>query len=149
MTPVQTALLRETWEQVIPIGDAAATIFYDRLFEIDETAKPLFAGVDMAEQRRKLLKTLNGVIEGLNDLEALIPAIQDLGRRHAAVGVTDAQYDSVGAALLWTLEKGLGDRWSTEAQVAWARAYGLIADTMREAAKEASDPGAKANRLAN
>lgn len=141
MTPQQIEIIRETWQRVLPIGDAAAELFYSRLFEIDPSAKPLFARVAMPEQRQKLLQTLNSVIEAVDDLDAVVPAIRDLGRRHVGYGVTEAHYDSVGGALLWTLEKGLGDSWTEEAAEAWTSAYALIATTMIDAAREAPTTG--------
>ena len=136
MSPEQKALVKETWRKVAPTADAAARLFYDRLFEIDPTTRPLFATNDLADQRRKLIQALTMVVHGLDHLEALVPTIADLGRRHARFGVTDAHYDKVGAALLWTLEQGLGPAWTPGAKAAWSCAYGLLADVMREAARE-------------
>ena len=136
MTPQHVETLRATWQKVLPIGDTAARLFYNRLFEIDPAAEQLFAGTDMALQRQKLLQTLNAAIGGLDNLEGLAPVLQDLGRRHADYGVSDSHYDSVGAALLWALEQGLGDDWTPEAKDAWTTAYGLIAETMRAAAEQ-------------
>lgn len=137
MNQEQKDVVRETWAQVMPIADTAATLFYDRLFEIDPTARPLFRADSLAEQRRKLMQTLDHLVQGLDDLEALTPAIEELGRRHVHYGVRDAHYDSVGAALLWTLEQGLGDRWSADAREAWSMVYGHTAGIMQQAAKDA------------
>jgi hemoglobin-like flavoprotein len=103
MTPEQKRLVRDTWKQVAPVADAAAGMFYHRLFAIDPTTRKLFRATDMAAQRKKLLQTLAFAINGLDNLGALKSKVEDLGRRHAGYGVSDAQYDSVGAALLWTL----------------------------------------------
>ena len=138
MTPKQIEIIRETWLKVVPIGDVATELFYSRLFEIDPGVRPLFAKVDMPLQRRKLLQALNGVIESIEHLESVVPTLQELGRRHVGYGVKDAHYDSVGGALLWTLEKGLGEAWSEEAAEAWASAYALLANTMIDAGKEIS-----------
>jgi hemoglobin-like flavoprotein len=135
MSPEQKALVKESWRKVAPMADAAARLFYDRLFEIDSTTRPLFQ-IDLADQRRKLIQALTMVVQGLDHLETLVPTIADLGRRHAQFGVTDAHYDTVGAALLWTLEQGLGSAWTPEVKVAWSCAYALLADVMREAADE-------------
>ena len=105
MTPAQKGLVQSTWSKVVPIADTAATLFYDRLFEIDPTTRPLFRGTDLAEQRRRLLQVLSVAIAGLDNLDGLVPAVEALGRRHAGYGVKDQHYDSVGAALLWTLER--------------------------------------------
>lgn len=141
MTPQQIEIIRDTWRRVLPIGDAAAELFYSRLFEIDPGVRPLFARVAMPEQRQKLLQTLNSVIEAVDDLDSVVPAIRELGRRHVGYGVTEAHYDSVGGVLLWTFEKGLGEAWTEEAAEAWTSAYALIAATMIEAAREAHTVG--------
>jgi len=136
MTPEQKDILRDTWQSVRPIADQAAQLFYDRLFEIDPDARPLFARAAMPEQRARLMEAIGLVIDKLDELDLLVPTIEALGRRHAGYGVTDAHYDSVGAALLWTLEQGLGPAWTPGAAEAWAAAYSLLADTMRRAAAE-------------
>ena len=146
MSPEQKALVKKTWQQVAPMADAAARLFYDRLFEIDATTRQLFKTTDLTEQRRKLIQALTMVVRGLDHLEALVPTIADLGRRHAQFGVTDAHYDTVGAALLWTLEQGLGSGWTPEVKVAWSGAYAVLADVMRTAAGElASRPAHSAH----
>ena len=103
MTPAQKDIVQNTWTLVVPIADTATAMFYDRLFAIDPGSKELFDNTDLAEQRLKLLQVLSVAIAGLDDLGRLIPIVEDLGRRHAGYGVTDEHYDSVGAALLWTL----------------------------------------------
>lgn len=137
MTPEQKRLVRDTWKQVAPIADAAADMFYRRLFEIDPTTRGLFRATDMAVQRKKLLQTLAFAINGLDNRGALISKVEDLGRRHAGYGVTDAQYDSVGAALLWTLEQGLGQAWTPAVASAWSEVYQLLSGIMRNAAARA------------
>ncbi len=134
MTPDQKRLVRETWDQVTPIADTAAMLFYDRLFEIDPDLRDLFRETDMAAQRDKLVATLAHVVQNLDYLEILVPTIEDLGRRHVGYGVTGAHYDTVGAALLWTLKRGLGDSWTSETEAAWTAAYGTISGIMRRAA---------------
>jgi hemoglobin-like flavoprotein len=137
MTPEQKRLVENTWKQVAPIADAAAEIFYGRLFEIDPTTRKLFRATDMVAQRKKLLQTLSFAINGLNDLDALASKVEDLGRRHAGYGVTDPQYDSVGAALLWTLEQGLAQAWTPAVASAWTEVYQLLSRIMRKAAAQA------------
>ena len=141
MTPEQKHLVRTTWQAVAPDADTAAQLFYDRLFAIDPTTRPLFRSVDMPAQRRKLIDTLTVVVADIDDLGSLVPTIEALGRRHAGYGVNDAHYDSVGAALLWTLEQGLGAAWTPAAKDAWVQAFGLLAGVMRRAAAEGDVPG--------
>lgn len=134
MTPQQIQVIQTTWTQVVPIADAAAGLFYGKLFELDAAVKPLFKG-DMTEQGRKLMQTIGLVVSSLTRLEAILPAVQDLGRRHVGYGVEARHYDTVGAALLWTLEQGLGEAFTPEAREAWAEAYGVLATVMKEAAE--------------
>jgi hemoglobin-like flavoprotein len=115
------------------IADTAAALFYQRLFEIAPQVKPLFKG-DIKAQGKKLMTMINTVVLGLDSFEALAPTIRDLGKRHKAYGVKDADYDSVGAALLWTLEQGLKDKFTTRTKEAWTKAYGALAGTMKDAA---------------
>ena len=135
MLTQQARLIEETWHAVTPMADQAASMFYDRLFEIDPDLRKLFARVDLASQRKKLVQAISTVVGSLDRLEQVVPHLEQLGRNHATYGVEDAHYDTVGAALLWTLEKGLGDRWAPEVEAAWVAAYTLIANTMRNAAR--------------
>lgn len=133
MTPEQIVLVKSSWEKAIPIADQAAELFYGKLFELDPSVKPLFKG-DMTEQGKKLMKMINTAVNGLDRLDDIVPAVQQLGVRHVAYGVKDEHYDTVGAALLWTLEAGLGDVFTPDTKEAWATAYGILATTMKEAA---------------
>jgi len=137
MTREQAERVAETWRVVLPMAEDAVGIFYERLFEIDPSTRPLFAAVPMSRQRRKLAAALDAAVRGLAAPEALLPVLRELGERHARYGVRDAHYDSVGAALLWTLETGLGEAWTPATSAAWAAAYGLVATTMRAAAPSA------------
>ncbi len=136
LTATQKTLVQESFATIAPIADDAAALFYRRLFEIDPSLRHMFRG-DMAEQRRKLMQMLTAAVKGLDRLEQLVPVVEDLGRRHATYGVEDRHYDTVGNALLWTLEKGLGDAFTPETKQAWTTVYGLLATTMKTAAREA------------
>lgn len=136
MTPRQQTLIRESWAQVAPIADAAATIFYDRLFELDPSLRRLFSRTDMAGQRRNLMQTLAVVVASIDRLESIVPAVEALGRRHAGYGVEAAHFETVGQALLDTLAVGLGEDFTAEVRDAWATAYGILAGVMQSAAAE-------------
>jgi len=134
MTPREKSVVRETFAQVARIADQAAALFYGRLFELDPALKALFK-IDMREQGRKLMQMIGLAVSKLDALDELVPAVQALGRRHAGYGVKDADYDTVGAALLWPLGQGLGPAFTPEAKSAWANVYGLLASTMKSAAR--------------
>jgi hemoglobin-like flavoprotein len=132
MTPEQIELVKSSWTQVVPIADTAAKLFYGRLFELDPALKPLFRG-DMGEQGRKFMRMIGTAVTGLDQLDRIVPAVKNLGVRHATYGVQDSHYDTVGSALLWTLAQGLGDAFTPEVETSWATVYGLLADTMKRA----------------
>ncbi len=135
MTPEQIELVQTSWEKVKPISEQAAQLFYGRLFTLDPSLQSLFKG-DMSEQGKKLMATLNLAVTSLTRLESIIPAVEDLGRRHVGYGVPDDSYETVGAALLWTLEQGLGDDFTEEVKEAWTETYTTLSTVMLKAAHE-------------
>jgi hemoglobin-like flavoprotein len=134
MTPEQVSEIKASFSKVAPIAEQAAALFYGRLFEIAPEVRPLFKATDMKEQGRKLMGTLAVVVKGLDDLPALMPAVQALAVKHNGYGVTAAHYAPVGAALLWTLEQGLGDGFTPSVRDAWTSAYGTLSGAMIAAA---------------
>ncbi|WP_068115011.1 globin family protein [Tropicimonas marinistellae] len=133
MNDTQIDLIQESFAKVVPIKDAAAGIFYDRLFEIAPEVKPLFKG-DMTTQGGKLMAMLGGVVNGLRDLDRIVPVAEKLAVDHVPYGVTAAHYDPVGAALIYTLETGLGDAFTLEVREAWVDAYEILSGVMIDAA---------------
>lgn len=131
------ALVQDSFEKVKPIAPAAAEIFYSKLFELDPALKPLFPTDKegaMVEQGNKLMTMLGAAVAGLSNIEALIPVLEGLGKRHVEYRVEPSHYNTVGAALLGTLEAGLGDDFTTEVKNAWAEVYGTMTDVMIGAA---------------
>ncbi|MFL6623253.1 MAG: globin family protein [Sulfurifustis sp.] len=133
MTPKQKELVQQSFAKVLPISEKAAAMFYQRLFTLDPSLQPLFKG-DMKEQGRKLMQMIGVAVNGLDNLQQIVPAVKDLGRRHVRYGVQPSHYDTVAAALLWTLEQGLGADYTPETREAWTAVYTLLAGTMKEAA---------------
>lgn len=135
MSPQQARIVQSTWPKILPNKDAAAQLFYARLFELDPSLRHLFLG-DIRQQGRKLMLVLDSVVNGLADIETIAAAVRDLGMRHVGYGVQDHHYDTVGAALLWAIERGLGAAFTAEVRDAWAAAYGMLASIMRGAAAD-------------
>lgn len=135
MTPEQIKLVKTTWTMVLPIKDKAAELFYGKLFEMDPAVKPLFK-TGTVEQGKKLMMSINTVVNSLENIGAMVPVIQEMGRRHVGYGVKAHHYDTVGASLLWTLETGLGPAFTPDVKEAWTGAYTLLATVMKEAAEE-------------
>jgi len=137
LTPEQIRLIRASWYQVVPIAETAAELFYGRLFALDPSLRPLFKG-DMTEQGKKLMRMIGIAVDGLDKLDEIVPAVQDMGVRHLEYGVKNSHYDTVGEALLWTLQQGLGEACTPAVLDAWTDVYGLLADTMKDAARAAA-----------
>lgn len=131
----QITLIQSSFLQVVPRADPMARMFYAKLFELRPDFRPMFSE-DMTDQRGKLVSTLATVVQGLGDLEALAPAVADLGRRHVGYNVKSQDYGPVGEALLWTLGEVLGDAWREETKDAWAAAYALLSKVMIDAARD-------------
>lgn len=133
MTPQQIDLVQSSFAKVAPLGDEAGRIFYGRLFNIAPEVRPLFRG-DLDEQARKLVMMLATVVNGLKDLDTVVPAARDLAVRHVDYGVAAEHYAPVGEALIWTLNEGLGDDFTDETREAWLAAYGALSNEMIAAA---------------
>jgi nitric oxide dioxygenase len=129
VTPTQISLVQDSFAKVIPISEQAAMLFYDRLFEVAPGVKAMFPA-DMTEQRRKLMTMLAAVVKGLGNLEQILPAASALAKRHVNYGAKVEHYPVVGGALLWTLEKGLGEGWTPDVANAWTTAYGMLSGHM-------------------
>jgi hemoglobin-like flavoprotein len=136
-------LVQDSFELAKPRADGVATLFYARLFELDPSLEAMFPS-DMTDQRNKLMKTLTVAVAGLDDLDALVPVLQTLGRNHCNYNVKESMYATVGEALLWTLDKGLGDAFTPDVKDAWAAVYGIMAKTMCDAAYRSSGSATQA-----
>ena len=138
MTPEQISLIQESFAEVALQADAAASVFYHRLFTLQPTLRLMFPA-DLTEQKQKLMATLGFAVGSLTKFDVLVPALAGLGRKHALYGVKDEHYALVGEALLWTLDELLGaDIFTTETQAAWTKMYGTVADVMQQAGREYS-----------
>jgi nitric oxide dioxygenase len=135
MTPDQIKLVQDSFAKVGPISDKAAELFYGRLFEIAPQVRAMFPD-DMSEQRKKLMATLAIVVQGLNNLDTILPAASALAKRHVSYGAEAAHYPVVGQALLWTLEQGLGPSWTPEVAAAWTGAFTTLSEFMISEAYE-------------
>jgi hemoglobin-like flavoprotein len=133
MTNEQKHLIRQTFDLVAPMADSVAAVFYRRLFELDPSLRALFPPM-LVEQGRKLMQMLGAAVGMLDRPQQLTSVLESLGRRHAGYGVRDEHYDTVGEALLWTLERGLGPVFTPDVKAAWAALYGVVATTMKNAA---------------
>jgi hemoglobin-like flavoprotein len=138
----QKTVIRETWRLVVPIADTAADLFYKRLFELRPDYRAMFKG-DMADQKRKLVMMLGFIVKSLDWPEEawrdsvsedsdLFLIVLALGRRHTDLyKIPDASYKTVGEALLWALDYGLGKKFDAEARAAWTQVYTLVSTAMR------------------
>ncbi|MFL5496148.1 MAG: globin family protein [Gemmatimonadales bacterium] len=133
MHPETERLIRESWARFEPIAIQSARFFYSKLFELDPKAERLFTHTDWEAQDRKVMGMFAEIVRILDRPEDLVSEVADLGRRHVHYGVHESQYDSVGTALLWTLEQGLGEHFTPETRDAWTEAYQLVSAIARRA----------------
>jgi hemoglobin-like flavoprotein len=130
-------LVQETFNKVAHVENFAAKILYNRLFELDPKLMPLFPQ-DMNEMEEKFIKTLGLIVLGLARIYEVTPFLEDLARRHKDYGVKYEDYDTLGDALIYTLQKVLGEEFTPEVKAAWVHAYTIIARIMRNAQRKAA-----------
>lgn len=141
MTGEQINLVKASFAKIEPVAEEAGVLFYVKLFKIDPELRRLFKG-KMNEQGYKLMQMIGFAVQGLDRIEELIPEVQALGERHAGYGVEDRHYETVGTALLWTLEKALDADFTDETKEAWTAVYNLLAQTMKDASRHAVENAA-------
>lgn len=135
MTSEQVKLIKDSFKKVLPIAGLAADLFYERLFEIAPEVRPLFSD-DLVAQKKKLIAMLTTAVTNLHDVDKIAPAVEDLGKRHVAYGVTVKHFEPFGAALLWTLKEALGSEFTPQVKIAWTEAYVTLARVMSGAATD-------------
>jgi len=142
LNDAEKKLILNSWRLVVPIQDTAADLFYRRLFELQPSYQDLFR-TDLTAQKRKLIAMLGFIVRSLDWPDAawrdtvaeeddLFLVVLALGRRHSELySVPDAAYASVGEALLWTLDYGLGKEFTMPVRAAWTKVYGLVSTAMK------------------
>lgn len=130
MTAAQIILVKKSWRMLRLVSPALlADAFYSKLFLDHPELRRMFPK-NMEEQYAKLIDMLSSMVLRLDDFEAYLSEVKALAKRHEGYGVKPKHYAMVGEALLWTLEKGLGDDWNEETARAWTDCYTLIAEAM-------------------
>jgi hemoglobin-like flavoprotein len=141
MTKEQIDLVKKSFEKIVPISEQAAALFYAQLFELNPRLRRLFKG-DLKAQGRKLMQVIGYAVENLERLDEIIPQVRALGARHAEYGVEDRDYETVGAALLWTFEKALSREFTVPMKDAWSAVYNLLAQNMKDASHRSPENAA-------
>ncbi|MBC7891633.1 MAG: hemin receptor [Sphingobacteriaceae bacterium] len=136
MTERTILVVKNSWSLLVPRAEEVGARFYQKLFELDPTLRPLFKS-DLESQTKKLMTMLTVVISKLQSLSDIIGQVNALAQRHVHYGARPAHYQTVGQALLWTLEQNLGHRWDPETRQAWTDVYTLLANAMIAAAATA------------
>jgi hemoglobin-like flavoprotein len=136
MTPSQIAIVRRTWHRARPMSDRVAAVFYERLFELDPSSRVFFSGIDLRQHGRRLTDSLNAVLELLDQPEALLEVVGDVGRRHGSRGVCWRHYGMAADALFTALECCLGSAFTADARAAWSVTYWVTARAMQRAAAQ-------------
>jgi hemoglobin-like flavoprotein len=136
ITDAQIELVQSSFEHVLPIADTAGLLFYERIFTLAPAARSLF-GDDISLQAKRTMAAVKTVVDGLDNLDSVASFLIRLGARHVRYGVQPEHFDVVGAALMWTLEQGLGDRFTPEVRDAWTAAWIIIVDAMLAGMRQA------------
>lgn len=131
MTQNNITLVKNSWALVAKMEmELVGGLFYNRLFEIMLEVKPMFNRTPLPEQSKKLLTMLSYIIGKLDKLDDILDEVTKLAKRHTQYGVKDEHYSAVGAALLWTLQQGLGKEWHADLELAWIEIFGTLSGTM-------------------
>jgi nitric oxide dioxygenase len=138
MTPADVETVKTTFVQILPQADEFGPKFYERLFSLDPALKDMFKE-DIAVQSKKLVRMLATLVAGLESLETVVPTLESLAVRHVGYGVRDEHYNIVGQSLIWTIDQQLGDAFTPQVRDAWVAAYVLISETMKAAARDATE----------
>lgn len=135
LTDHQKSLVQQTWLKVAQDPDRVAGLFYNKLFELDPSTKKLFENTDIVEQGRRITQMVTVFVGDIGMIEAIVPAVHAMGKRHVEYGVTEPQYATLGESLYWALAQVLGADWTPEVADAWRSTYDLLADTMKAGAR--------------
>jgi len=141
LTPHQIRLLQASFDQIWPMNNRVADLFYDRLFTVAPHTRALFPA-DMCPQKMKFMAMLASIIGLIERRELFKEVIVDLGRRHNHYGVDLADYTSVGDALLWSLEQALAPQFTDETRAAWQALYESVRDIMISVSTSSRHSGA-------
>lgn len=139
MTPQYVQLVQDSFKLVEPAADTVASQFYARLFELDPSLRSLFTS-DTKTQRAQVVRGVGFAVRRLDDREALVPVVEQLGRRFAAHGVQPEHYATVARALIWSLERHLGHAFTPSVRGAWVMMFSVLSSTMQRAASAAAAP---------
>lgn len=136
MTPRQIQLVQETFTLIVPLADTAAALFYRRMFTLDPSLQGLFHH-DMEHQGNLFVAAIAFVVRNVEEPEHFVPAMQELGRRHAGYQVKANHYRTALQALIETLSETLGERFTAEIEDAWCAAFATMVEAMVEGTRQA------------
>jgi hemoglobin-like flavoprotein len=132
LNPEQIVIVQETYLTFAANAQRTGKLFYDRLFEIDPTLRPLFKG-DIDAQSIKLMQMVGTAVNALRKPSLLTNAVGELGKRHVNYGVKAEHYATVCEALIFAIKSQLKDGFTTDVESAWRAVYGELARISIEA----------------
>jgi hemoglobin-like flavoprotein len=128
------ALVRQSWELMLPMAVHVADLFFDRLFELDPLLEDLFSE-NVEVQRQRFTAAVSTAVGAVDDIGVLLPALPELGRRQGALGFRPGTYVTMGKALLWTFEQILAEDFTPPVKEAWAGLYNQVSGAMMQGAE--------------
>ena len=133
VTPRQIELVQSSFRSVLLVSESTAQLFYARLFAIEPELQQLFTG-DMKQQAKLFMHALGAAVAWLNKFNSVVPSLEALAQRHLGYGVKPEHYAAMEEALLWALERALGEAFTDEVRSAWLELYARVAGPMKQAA---------------
>jgi hemoglobin-like flavoprotein len=130
VTRRQKQIVSETFPLIREMAIPVSLLFYGRLFDLDPSLRQLFK-IDLKEQSKKLVATLDALVEGIDDWERIVPTLRELGQRHAGYGVKDEHYDTVCSALVWAFGQALQPGFDNEVRAAWTAVIQAVNEQMK------------------
>lgn len=135
----------DTVKATVPVlqehGTTITKHFYKRMFENHPELKNVFNQTNQrkGDQPKALANTVLAAAMYIDNLEAILPAVKQIGEKHRSLNIKPEQYPIVGENLLLAIKEVLGDAATDDIINAWGKAYGVIADVFISVEKEMYD----------
>lgn len=138
LSEAEIEIIRSSAEKMVELNVAATNLFYSNLFAEVPEIRVLFPD-EMFPQSEKLWASIVMVVESVDDLSEIVPALQGLGARHVGYGAEPGHYEVVSRVLIETIQSLMPNEWTDAHQATWTKALNIVSETMQAgAAKQAA-----------
>ena len=122
-------IVDDFWNLILPMKEKITDSFYSKLFTLDDSIKPMFK-IDLGVQGLKLTDTLTFIIKHMGNIEDTIPIVKELGVKHLDYGTKPYHYELVLEALIFSFEKHLEEKFTTDMRLCWIKLYKFLSELM-------------------